>query len=197
MEKKEPLHHAKRELLIAEKALSRMGSSENIDDLEDEWKVFLGAIEKCWVKTERACQSQRNKFQPWQVLFARDRKKDALLKYVKHARNSDNHSIREVMQKADASSSMYVEGGPGVTHIENLEIRDGRLISYKGNRPLTIENLPNRVELIKVMDSGKWYNPPKSHKNIKLLWAAPLDVSALALEYYKDFVSQVEEKFFS
>ncbi len=197
MENKQPLHHAKRELLAAEKALERMSSSENIDDLEDDWKIFLGAIEKCWVKVERACQPYRNEFQPWQVSFARDRKKDALLKYVKHARNSDNHSIQETMQIADESSSMYVEGGPGVTHIENLEIRNGKLVSYKGNRPLVIENLPKRIELVRIQDSGKWYNPPKTHKLIKLLWPAPLDVATLALEYYRDFVKQAEDKFFN
>jgi hypothetical protein len=92
---------------------------------------------------------------------------------------------------------MYIEGGPGVTHIEKLEIRDGNLIEYRGNRPLIIENLPKRVELLRIKDGNKWYNPPKTHKQIKLLWAAPVDVAILGLKYYRDFVKQAEEKFFS
>ena len=195
-EPKEPLYHAKRELIAAEKAIERMTKSDSIEDLEDEWKNYLNAIEKCWVKTERSCQHVRNKFQPWQGNFAKERKKDPLLKYIKHARNSDQHTIQEGMEKKDASSSMYVEGGPGVAHIERLEIKNGKLVEYKGNKPLIIENLPNRVELLRVKDGSKTYNPPKSHKAIKLLWPAPVDVAVLGLEYYRDFVSQVEQKFF-
>lgn len=195
-EQKEPLYHAKRELAAAEKAIERMTKAESIDDLEDEWKVYLNSIEKCWVKTERACQHVRNKFQPWQGEFSNERKKDALLRYIKHARNSDQHSIQEAMQKKEASSSMYVEGGQGVTHIERLEIRNGRLVEYRGNQPLIIENLPNRVELIPVKDGNKWYNPPKQHKDVKLLWPAPVDVAVLGLEYYRNFIRLAEEKFF-
>jgi hypothetical protein len=195
-ETKEPLYHAKRELASAEKAIGRMSGAQSIEDLEDEWKNFLNSIEKVWVKAERSCQHIRNEFQPWQGKFARERKKDALLKYIKHARNSDQHTLAEGMQKKDASSSMYVEGGQGVTHIERLEIRDGKLIEYKGNKPLIIENLPNRVELLRVKDSSKWYNPPKSHKQVKLLWPAPVDVAVLGLEYYRDFINKIETKFF-
>jgi len=195
-ETKEPLYHAKRELASAEKAIRRMSGAQSIEDLEDEWKNFLNSIEKVWVKAERSCQHIRNEFQPWQGKFARERKKDALLKYIKHARNSDQHTLAEGMQKKDASSSMYVEGGQGVTHIERLEIRDGKLIEYKGNKPLIIENLPNRVELLRVKDSSKWYNPPRSHKQVKLLWPAPVDVAVLGLEYYRDFINKIETKFF-
>ena len=195
-ETKEPLYHAKRELASAEKAIRRMSGAQSIEDLEDEWKNFLNSIEKVWEKAERSCQHIRNEFQPWQGKFARERKKDALLKYIKHARNSDQHTLAEGMQKKDASSSMYVEGGQGVTHIERLEIRDGKLIEYKGNKPLIIENLPNRVELLRVKDSSKWYNPPRSHKQVKLLWPAPVDVAVLGLEYYRDFINKIETKFF-
>ena len=194
---REPLYHAKSELRSAEKAIERMTQAKSIEDLEDEWKIYLNAIEKVWVKTERGCQHVRNKFQPWQGSFSRERKKDALLKYIKHARNSDQHTIEEVMQKKDASSSMYIKGGEGVTHIERLVIENGNLVEYRGNKPLTIENLPNRVELLRVKDSNKWYNPPKSHKQVRLHWPAPVDVAVLGLEYYRDFVSQVESKFFN
>ncbi len=195
-EEKEPLYHAKRELIAAEKSIKRMTKSKTIEDLEDEWKNYLNSVEKCWVKAERACQHIRNKFQPWQGEFANERKKDPLLKYIKHARNSDQHTIQEGMQKKYASSSMYIEGGPGITHIERLEIRNGRLVEYRGNKPLIIENLPNRVELLRVKDGSKWYNPPKTHKQVKLPWPAPVDVAVLGLEYYRNFIKQVEETFF-
>ena len=197
IEVKEPLYYAKRELRSAEKAIERMAQAESIEDFEDEWKIYLNSIEKVWVKAERACQYMRNKFQPWQGKFASERKKDALLKYLKHARNSDQHSLAETMQKQAASSSMYIEGGPGVTYIDKLEIRNRQVVEYRGNKPLMIENLPDRLELLRIKDSNKWYNPPKFHKKIKLLWPAPINVATLGLEYYQDFIKQVEEKFFN
>jgi hypothetical protein len=196
MEQNEPLHSAKRELSIAEKAIERMSKATSLDDLEDEWNIYLGAIEKCWVKAERSCQQFRSQFQPWQGVFSNERKKDALLRYLKHARNSDQHSIQETMQKRDASSSMYVEGGDYV-HIEKLEIKNGQLVEYKGNKPLIIENLPNRIELVPVKDGANWYNPPKSHKQIKLVWPAPIDVAIIGLEYYRSYLQQIETKFFA
>jgi hypothetical protein len=59
-----------------------------------------------------------------------------------------------------------------------------------------IENLPHRIELLRVKDGGKWYNPPKQHRNIKLAGAAPFDVATLGVEYYKQFVTEAEERIF-
>ena len=193
--RQEPLYHAKRELVAAERAIDRMVKASSFEELEDEWKSYLNSIEKCWIKAEKSCQHVRNLFQPWQGKFAQERRKDALLKYLKHARNSDHHSIQEGIEAKPASSSMYVEGGPGVTHIDRLEIRGGRLVEYRGNKPLIIENLPNRVELVAIKDRGKWYNPPRLHKTVKLLWPSPLDVAVLGLEYYRNYLKQTEERF--
>ncbi len=196
-EEKEPLHSAKRELVVAEKAIERMTNATSIDELEDEWKIYLSAIEKCWVKVERSCQHVRNTFQPWQGIFSNERKKDPLLRYIKHARNADQHGLQEIMEKKDPLSSMSIEGGESIAHIEKLVIEKGALVEYRGNKPLIIENLPNRIELIPVKDSGNWYNPPKTHKQMRLPWPAPINVAVLGLEYYRDYVRQAELKFFA
>ena len=192
-----PLYHAKRELRSAEKAIERMQKAETLEDFEDEWKVYLNSIEKVWVKTERACQHVRNKFQPWQGSFASERKKDPLLKYLKHARNSDQHTIAESMTRQKAERSISIEGKPsGGIKIDKLVIKDGRIEEYRGDSSLIIKNLPERIELLKVKDSNKWYNPPKSHKGKKLPWPAPVAVAILGVNYYGDFLFKVEEKFF-
>jgi hypothetical protein len=61
---------------------------------------------------------------------------------------------------------------------------------------MIVEDLPNRVELLKVKDSGKWYNPPKTHMGNKLPWSAPINVAELGIEYYRNFINEVEEQFF-
>ncbi len=153
MSDKAALYHAKRELVVAQKAIERMTVSESLEDVEDEWRIFINAIEKCWIKVERSCQHIRGSFQPWQGKYSNERKKIALLRYLKHSRNSDQHSIQEIMGEKNASTSMYIEGGEGVTHIKHLEIQNGRLVEYRGNKPLIVETLPNRVELVPIKDS--------------------------------------------
>jgi hypothetical protein len=70
-EEKNPLYYAKRELIVAQRAIERMREAKSVEDLEDEWKTYLSAIEKYWIKVERACQHVRNRFQPWQGKYVR------------------------------------------------------------------------------------------------------------------------------
>ncbi len=67
--------------------------AHDFETLEDEWRIYLNAIEKSWVKVARVCSHVSTKFQPSQGFYTKQRKKDPLLKYLKHARNSDQHSI--------------------------------------------------------------------------------------------------------
>ncbi len=192
----DPLHYPKRELKIAKRAIENMKNAPNFETLEDEWRIYLNAIEKSWVKVERVCSPVHTKFQPWQGFYTKQRKKDPLLKYLKHARNSDQHSIQESMNTKSASRSMYIEGGDSV-HIDKLSIKNGNVTEYKGNKPLIIEDLPHRIELAPITDSGKLYQPPKVHLTKKILWSAPINVAELGLNYYLNFLAKVEEHFYS
>lgn len=73
-------------------------AAENFEVFEEEWRHFLNCIEKVWDKVERSCQHVKNSFQPWQGKYANLRRKDMLLRYLKQARDADNHSIQEVAE---------------------------------------------------------------------------------------------------
>ena len=192
---KDPLYYPKRELKTAKHAIENMKNAQDFETLEDEWRIYLNAIEKSWVKAERVC-SIYTKFQPWQGFYTKQRKKDPLLKYLKHARNSDQHSIQESMNIKPASRSIYIEGGNSV-HIDKLTIKNGNVAEYKGNKPLIIEDFPHRIELAPIVDSGKLYQPPKVHLTKKILWSAPIDVAELGLDYYLNFLAKIEKYFYS
>lgn len=194
---REPLHYAKRELSVAERAVGRMKIASTIDEFEDEWRTFLGAIEKAWIKVEVSCRQFRNTFQPWQSQFHSLRKKDPLLRYLKHARNSDQHNVQEALEMKDAQReiSLHFPGAGQSAHVDLLVI-NGPHISYHGNAPLVVNDLPRRLELVSIKDSGNWYNPPSSHLNKALPWSDPVLVSELGLQFYKNFINEVELKFF-
>ena len=192
------LRPAQRELESAERAIARMNKSNSLEEFEDEWRIFLGAIEKCWVKAERICQPIQNRFQPWQGTYIKLRKSDHLLKYLYHARHSDQHSVQEMIEQKKAHKFTTI-GGPGDSvHIEHLSFDEtGKISSYQGSHPMVHNFLPQRVELLRVLSSKKWYQPPRKHLDIVLPWPAPGDVAVLGLKFYKDFLISIKEEFFN
>ncbi|WP_146009766.1 hypothetical protein [Janthinobacterium sp. ROICE36] len=92
----DPLKHPRAELAAASRAIVSMQNAKTMDEFESDWRGFLNCLEKIWQKVERSCQPMRNKFEPWQGTYHGLRKKDMLLRYLKQARDADNHSIQDV-----------------------------------------------------------------------------------------------------
>ena len=123
----DPLRHPRLELLSAAKALEAMRRAKSLDEFEVEWRAFLNCIEKVWQKAERCCQHVRGRFEPWQGSYHRLRKKDMLLRYLKQARDADNHSIQDVT-KLHPGSRGYRFVNPRGGYIKHMEIRNGEVM---------------------------------------------------------------------
>ncbi|HTE21937.1 MAG TPA: hypothetical protein VK674_02745 [Candidatus Limnocylindria bacterium] len=186
------LKHCKNELKSAETSLIRMRKAKTLDELEVEWKNYLAAIEKAWLKAEQECSAIRNRFQPWQGQYSRERRKDQLLRYLKHARNSDQHTIQALVETKPGKYEAKIQGS---VYIDKLVVSKGQVVEYRGSKPLEVTVLPERVELMQVKDRGKWYNPPLTHKTTRLIWPDPIKVAELGLKYYQDFISEIEKDF--
>ncbi|MEZ8955719.1 hypothetical protein [Vibrio cyclitrophicus] len=188
------LNAAKAELRSADRSLHNMKTAKNFEIFEEEWRDFLNCIEKTWNKTERGCQSVRNKFAPWQGKFTKERKKDSLLKYVKQARDADNHSIQEVSEIKPGNTTMNFVNPKG-GYIESMRIVNGNIVEFKGD-PMIVRDNPPTIVALKVKNNGNWYNPPREHKGQQLKTQHPVEIAEIALSYYKNFVADAEEKFF-
>ena len=185
------LKQARDEIRSAKKAIARMKDATTLEDLEDEWRNYLSAIEKIWIKTERSL-AQNPKFQPWQGRYKRIRKKDSLLRYLKHARNSDQHTIEDLVEAKPGKHEIRIEGPVAIS---KLRIEKGQLLEYEGSKPLQISITPERTELIRVKDGSKGYNPPFEHKGKPISWPDPILVANLGLTFYTAFVEKAEKKF--
>jgi len=184
---------ARAELRAAKKALKDMDEAKSFEDYEDAWRQFLNCLEKCWTKTERGCQHVRDQFQPWQGKTQSLRRKDMLLRYLKQARDADNHSIQELAEHKPGGSGLSFAKGSG--HIKRLEIVNGQIVHYEGD-PVILTHYPSRVLVKKVLNSGNWYNPPTVHLNNPLNSGDPRVLGKLGLEFYERFVDDAEAKFF-
>lgn len=184
------LKHSRFEIEVAEQAIMRMKQSKSIEEYESEWRTFLFALEKIWIKTERSCQGFRSKFELWQSQYKKERKKDMLLKYLKQARDADNHSIQEM--KPENQSMRFLR--KGTNYIKSMVMRGGKLLHYEGD-PIKISIKKPHPVAVRIKNSGKWYNPPTSHNGKRIETPHPTLLAELGLSWYKSFVVETEKEF--
>jgi len=189
------LDPARKELASARRALELMESSNSFELFDEEWRDFLNCIEKIWNKTERGCQQFKNKFHPWQGKYTSLRRKDMLLRYLKHARDADNHSIQEVAEIKQAHRTMNFANSNG-GYIKSMKIRNGVIEHYEGDQMIVTDH-PATVEAIRVKNSGKWYNPPTTHLDTPLISQHPVVIAKLGLSFYENFLQEAADKFFT
>lgn len=190
----DPLKHPCAELEASARSMSAMRNSKSMEEFEAAWRDFLNHIEKVYVKVERCCQPFQNKFLPWQGRYNNLRKKDALLRYIKQARDADNHSIQDITEMIDGKTTMKFANQAG-GYIENLEIHNGKIVHYSGD-PMIVEHQPPQPIAVPVKNNSEWYNPPTSHLEKRIDSKHPLHLADLAFQFYSQFVDATREKFF-
>lgn len=166
-----------------------------MDEFEGEWRNYLNAIEKLWSKTERCCQHVRNTFQPWQGKYHQLRRKDMLLRYLKQARDADNHSIQDITAIQPGSRNFRFLNPTG-GYIKEMQLIDGQLVKYEGD-PMVFEDVPPHPIAVPVKNNGEWYNPPTTHLDNPVKNHHPVLLAELGLKFYSEFIQAVEVKFFT
>lgn len=190
----DPLQQPRAELRAAANAIASMKTAKSFDEFESSWRTFLNCLEKAWIKTERCCQPMRAKFQPWQGQYHRLRKKDMLLRYLKQARDADNHSIQDVA-KVEPGHRAIRFANPKGGYIKHMEIRGGDIVAYEGD-PIVVETKLPQVLAVPVKNNGEWFNPPTSHLGQPVLTLHPAALAELALAFYQKYIAEVEREFF-
>lgn len=159
-----------------------------------EWRACLNHLEKAWQKTELCCHPVRGAFEPWQGQFHRLRKKDMLLRYLKQARDADNHSIQDVT-KLQPGSRGYKFVNPRGGFIKHMKIRNGEVVHYEGD-PMVVEETPPHPVAVPVKNNGEWFNPPISHLGQSIATQHPALLAELGIKFYSEYVDQVQKRFF-
>ena len=181
------LRHPRLEIAAAAKAISSMRAAKSLDEFEVEWRSYLNCIEKAWQKIEKSCEHVRCTFQPWQGKFHRLRKKDMLLRYLKQARDADNHSIQDVT-KLQPGSRGYNFVNPKGGYIKRMEIRNGEVVHYEGDA-MIVEEKPAHPIAVAVQNNGEWFNPPTSHLDKPVNSHHPVDLAELGWKLYSEFLA--------
>lgn len=164
-----PLHDASKELIAAVDFYQKMVEHHlgDFSEFDGAWRGFLQKIERVWNKTQAAvCEYPC--WPPLESEIVRLRNTDPLLRYLRQARNADEHSIQNVAGEWNAN-----------LRVSQIDESSVKLDWEPWDRPL----LP-------VSNRGVVFDPPREHlgKNItgklKNGVAEPILIADLALHFY-------------
>ncbi len=103
------LEQAKGKLQRADKALYALKTATNYDEAEEAWSDFLLAASTIYSKLEQGSKSKGTSA-GWFGRKKKERKDDPLLRFLHHARNSDEHGIERVAERG--GNPRDIEGTP-------------------------------------------------------------------------------------
>ena len=190
----EILKHPREEIRAAARAIDAMRQAKSLEEFESEWRRFLNCLEKVWIKVERSCQAQKKRFAPWQGKYHRLRKKDMLLRYLKQARDADNHTIQDVTKIQPGSRSINFVNTQG-GYIKHLEISGGEILAYEGD-PIIVQDIPSSLVAVAVKNNSEWFNPPTSHLGHPVTSHHPVALAEFGIKFYESYINDVYREFF-
>lgn len=175
-------------------AHDRLKEAQNRVEFESAWTALITSLNTVYSVLEQSAKGFPKSY-AWFGAQKHIRRTDEALSYLHHARNANEHGIKEVLELRP--------GGVGIGHpsgsVYIKELRVGRNGIEKlegwgpGGSPLVVQTYPSRVELVPVYDSGVRFNPPSTFLGEPLVEATPVGLSAKVLEHMTYLFSEAEE----
>ena len=176
----------------AEEAYKKVLTSDNLDSLEENWKLFLHKIERVWNKaSDHYKKSPR--WNGWKGRYESDRKRDSLLSYLINARGAEEHTVTEITKKE--VGSIEINGKDGNLYIEKMIMKNGVIMELNSPHPIEIKFSFARVKLLPVVNRGRTYDPPKEHLGESINPENIAEICEKSIGYYRDFLQKADEFF--
>jgi hypothetical protein len=190
---KQAFGRAREEAGKAAQKIAEIREAKTLHEIADLWSGFLTHIQRSYTKLRIACRSGPSK--GWCDNVFQTRNADALLNYVLHARNADEHGVAEVTEVKPGSIAINPKQGNSL-EVDHLEIRRGGIAmgpKLAANAKVTLT--PGEVLLAPVRDRGIVYDVPKMHLGEKLESAALLEVAERAERFLRVKLDEAASKF--
>lgn len=174
----------------AKELIDLMLASSNLDEYEEYWKEFLHKLDKGFNKLDDLFKNDKRVREIIDSIKTA-RKSDPLIAYLMQARNSDEHSVRQIAKRVEGHTKISggVGGGKIILITEgNVEIEfavDRLNVIPKG----TFEGgkLPTNV-----INRGRQYDPPSICSGVKINTQIPHAIAAIGLTFYNKKIFQIE-----
>ncbi len=191
------VEQAKGRLQRADKALYALKTAANYDEAEEAWSDFLLAASTIYSKLEQGSKSKGTSA-GWFGRKKKERKDDPLLRFLHHARNSDEHGIERVAARGGNPTDL---GGKPLMFNEYrehviLDVRDPKTGEIKEQNIKAILHGPS-LTMVRVHDSrfGDFCDPPTKHmdKTIEVEDNSLIGVAGLGLTYLTNLIAEAEK----
>ena len=183
------MHLTDKDIKIAKFAIEAMSETTNFEDFEKNWQDFLFRIERAWESANNHAKLSGGKTQQWLSNNSALRRKDPLLRFLKHARDAETHAVSATIDRSVQISLADRLGKRFALDSVSVSLEDGVLTldvkSPNKNIDWTPSLLPGDPYLTKFKTRGQWYNPPTHHLNEKIENFHPVAIAILGLEFYK------------
>jgi hypothetical protein len=177
------------QLAKAQASLESMRNSISLDAFEGHWKDLLHHVERVWTKSLHKYDS----YQGWRALKAKYeslRNNDPLLSYVKNARDADEHTVNEVVDREPGGIGINAAEGNAL-YIERMEFGGGK-ISIKSPQRIRVDFIPGKIRLLPVIKRDRTYDVPTTHLGDALDPNKVVEVAQKVVTFYAGFLDEVE-----
>ncbi len=169
-----------------------MKTSQSFADFEEHWKNLLHQLERAWTKAS----SKYGSNQGWRAFrdkYESLRRTDPLLAYFKNARDTDEHTIDDIVSHEPSGIGINAAEGDSL-YIERMEISRGT-ISIKSPDRIRVEFIPGKTKLLPVTKRDGTYPVPTSHLGDAIDPANIADFAAKAIAFYEKALDEAESTF--
>jgi hypothetical protein len=175
-------------LAKAEASLQSMQAAKEYSEFQAAWSDLLVAAGRIYSKLQHGAKGKSSE---WFGHRIRERKNDAILAYIHHARNADEHGIKPIIQHSPGSVSIQSTGS---THIKQFGMwPDGTIGINAVGSPLKVTVVPNSADLIPVTDRGVTYDPPKQHQGSPIQDQSPAGIGKLVVGHLRTIIADAEK----
>ncbi len=181
---------ARARLKVAEDAVQRMKESDNpMSEFETNWYAFLAAQNSVFSILEQGAKSG-GASKGWFDGVKHHRKSDPLLRYLHHARNSDEHSIEGNIERHEME---LVSKLPGTKITPGSETKSGQPhIAMTVGQPVDIKVMMPGLRLVAVTDRNVVYAPPNLPRDQQVGDNEPLSAAEACLSHLRRLLAEAE-----
>ncbi|QWE16293.1 hypothetical protein [Polynucleobacter sp. AP-Nino-20-G2] len=174
----------------AKELIELMSSVSNLEEYEEYWKEFLHNLDRGFNKLKDLYKNDKRAKRVIDAINTA-RNSDPLIAYLMQARNSDEHSMRQITDKAGGYTK--ITGGLGGGKIIRGILEGGKApdnLVIEGN--FDIEFKIDSLHIISVINCGKKFDPPKICAGKDISTETPHIIAAIGLDFYLEKISQIE-----
>src|SRR5262245_10998656 len=169
-----------------------MRRTQSFAEYEEAWQACLGRLERAWNKTKDMFPD--GQYAPWRGQHEHMRNSDQLLRYLKQARDAEEHTICETISKESGGIGINPSSG-NTLHIENMTINHGKITIGKANPGIAITIFPERAKLMPAVSRGVTTPIPEEHLGQTFVGTNPVEMAEAGLKYYEALIKDAAAKF--